>query len=178
MIKHERGAPWAGDPSMVAEVGLGWHLVPSTVLLVERRLSESEVMALRTGAIEVHVLPYGPLIDLMLNIEGFGVMSALAYRTWETEDDAPAWLDESGSDSERLLLDLIVVEHTTGIVEVLRQFTLSPHVTKAIRRRITDTWDTRMSDAEAMEAVAAHQQRWPDIKAAMRASAARCKAGA
>ncbi|WP_182112771.1 hypothetical protein [Actinotalea sp. JY-7876] len=144
------GEPWSGPESLVAEQGFGWHADRGTLLLVADAMSDAERLGLR-GPLEVAVLASGPLVGLMLHLEGWGWQEAWSWRRWDTIPPALA-PDATG----HIVLNLVAVEQTTRAVEVLRMFTLSAHASRVLRSQVRVAWQEVTRDIEGL----ANVERW------------------
>lgn len=168
-MRYGVGEPWPGDPATIAGESFGWHADAAMLLLVADGLSPGEKAGLR-GPLDVAVVASGPLVGLLLRLEGWGWQAGLAV---QTSPGLPDWCTDDSEHGDRLALTFAVV--SDGLVEHLRVFSLSPHVTKVLRQETRDRWKGPVDEAEALALTA--QWHAKHGNRGHRAALARCHAG-
>lgn len=163
------GQPWSGDPDLVADPGFGWHADAGLLLLVVDGITSVEDAGLR-GPLEVAVLASGPLVGLMLHLEGMGWQEAWSWSRWP--DTPPALRRDAGG---LVTLTLVTVEQRTSVVRALRMFTLSQHASRVLRTQVAMSWRGVTDDAIGLKLVDGWYSTHPSWRDSLNAALARSK---
>ncbi len=146
-------------PDLTGEPGAGWH--PGGLLLVCDDLTAGDTFD------RVHLTADGPLVGLTLQ----GPELTVDLLTGDTPD-RPDWADptiETGPETRAAFL-LVLVDHQSQIVVRVRWFSVSPHLTQALRREALERFRGPLDSREFALATMAWRERFPDL-AAVRAGA-------
>ncbi len=144
---------------LTGEPGAGWH--PGGLLLVCDDLTADDTFD------RVHLTADGPLVGLTLQ----GPELTVDLLTGDVPD-RPDWADPTiplGS-TTRVAFLLVLVDHQSQMVVRVRWFTVSPHLTQALRREALERFRGPLSGPEFMLATMAWRERFPDL-ASVRAGA-------
>lgn len=86
------------------------------------------------GKVHLGLLPCGPVFFFVFKIEGFCTWSDISYWQGFIPQDERALPNESGGDMA--VINMILVNADTGIVEALRSLTVSPRFTSKLHSLI------------------------------------------
>lgn len=142
------------------------------------RPSSSEVGAVRTGEAEFALVELPPAVFLLYRF-GIGVPWSdcpYSYHLLPAGSRVPP--PAEGSEEQRALLTVLLLDAPTGVVKVIRAVTLSPEFTlklhDAIRRQIAALWP---GQARYTQHLAGVYRQFPTTNSMLAAATARCLGG-
>lgn len=112
--------------------------------------SDAETAAVRGGRMDLAILVRQPVILLLYRITGACGWSDAPY-SWHLVPESHRDLPDEPKPDERALLQIVLIDASTGIVRAIRATTLTPHATNALHRAIraqsAAPWDAGDYDA-------------------------------
>lgn len=155
-------------PELTASPGAGWHVEPG-LLLVSDEVAADDLRDFDSG--RVHLTAHGPIVALTLQGQTLAIDFLGAHR----DDIAlPEWADPAlATAGSRATFLLVLVDVRTQLIVGMRAFTVSPHLTRALRTEVQSRWTRSLDDAELIAASTSWQQTFPgrgDVRAGAIAS--------
>jgi hypothetical protein len=138
--------------------------------------SEAELAAAQRGLIELKLLVEEEVIFIVYRI-GDQPWSDCTFSWWLVPEAERAMPNPEPGAEERALMHFLLIDGSTGIIRVLRSFTMSPRFTaalgKAIREQAARPFDLELHEAAIQRVYA----RYPSSKEMARASTIRTFSG-
>jgi hypothetical protein len=135
LVRQATGEPWTGEPSLIAEPGIGWHnpCGPATLLWVVDRPTPDEIAGCRAeSSIELAVVPYGPLVVLLARPERGWPWQEMMWTALPGTEDLPPPTEPTLTPRATVATVLTLVDWSTSRVLVQRLLSPEPHVALAI----------------------------------------------
>lgn len=158
-----------------------WNIHSNVVVVSGNGMSKESKDSLRVD--RVWLTAYDRMIGLTFTVKGGWTAEVVGvYADPELvggEAGVPDWIiaEPEASTAAGLLMTVIWVEDWDKSIVHMQVFTLSAHLTAALRRHASLAWDRPLSRAEAAAAIAAWQARFPGEKDTRTAAFATCRPG-
>lgn len=173
--RFEIGQPWPWEPEWVEDRGFRWLPDTSILLIVEENITQEMCDAV-AGPADLALLGSGPLVGILARFgEMWGWMESLVWR--RPGQGIPDCLTDTGEATPHLLFKVVLVDVKSKEIRHMRAFTASAHFTKMLYREAADRWTHGTTIEGAQEAFAVFEQRYPNDKATLQGSLARCHGG-
>ena len=124
--------------------------------------SPGEIAGIQSGKCEFALYLSGSVIFLLYTIAGAVRWSDAPFSWWLVPDHERQMPNPEPTDVERALVQIVLVDASTGVIKAMRAITWSPEFTAAIHKAIREQASRPFDRAEHDRIIAATYRKFPD----------------